>query len=241
MHYRPLFLVCLVAVAACGSGPPAAPIPDGLTRSPVNTAERIIAYTVRDAAPLESKPPQHGMAAATELHQAPVAHARTESACQDHVERKASHIAKIRHASITFELNELLEIRPRSMVFSIPCTPGSDDCRPSETLERVLLRAAARSPRVEIRGRTDATTANASDQVIAARRAQQAQRLLVSNGISETIIHLSALATGGHIADNSTAQGQASNRRVEIEVMDIDPATQNDIESGDPHERDRTE
>ena len=241
MRYRPLFLVCITAITACGSHPPPAPMPDGLTRSPVNTLERIIAYTARNAAPPTSVPPQRGAAAAIERFEAPVGRARAKSAYEDHVDEDAPHIDKLRHASISFESNELLEIRPRSMVFNIPCTPGSVDCRPSQALERVLLHAAARSPRVEIRGRTDATSASASDQVIAERRAQQAQRLLASNAISETVIHLSALATGGHIADNSTPQGRASNRRVEIEVMDISPATNNDIESGDPHERDRTE
>ena len=240
MRYCPLFLVCVAAITACGSHPPPAPMPDGLTRLPVNTPERIIAYTARNSAP-RSAPTERGAAAVIESHETPLMPTPAGSACHHQVDEDAPHIEKLRHASITFELNELLEIRARSMVFNIPCTLGSDDCRPSQALARALLRAAARSPRVEIRGRTDATSASAGDQVIAERRAQQAQRLLARNGISESVIHLSALATGGNIADNSTAQGRASNRRVEIEVMDIDPATNNDIESGDPHERDRTE
>lgn len=89
---------------------------------------------------------------------------------------------------------------------------------PPET-KALLQEHAARAGHISIRGFTDSPSHTARDLAIANSRASAAKRYLVKNGVDERKVHVSAQATGGFIADNSTADGRAQNRRVEIEFL----------------------
>lgn len=256
MHSPLLLLITAAVVAtcaiACSSQPPSPPTPDGRARQSVNTPERIAAYVARHNLDTgDSIDGRHGMrpeaAADTPTAKtAPVGSLRlaqppapdNSGACACAGANRESKDARMPQAAATLAENEILEVRPRSIVFGIPCAYGKSDCQPSPQLASLLLRAAGKSSRVEIRGRTDAASANAADQALAQRRALGFKRYLVGHGISAASLHTSALAAGGHIADNSLAEGRARNRRVEIETMDLDSPTYRVITSGEQHELD---
>lgn len=69
---------------------------------------------------------------------------------------------------------------------------------------------------IQIRGRTDSAFAGVKDKQIAYGRALAAKLILTELGASEERITLSFSGAGDHIAPNSTQQGRARNRRVEL-------------------------
>jgi outer membrane protein OmpA-like peptidoglycan-associated protein len=120
---------------------------------------------------------------------------------------------------------ESIEIREQSVIFRYSHEQGRSAFAPSEKFSQSLLEAVRRAPNVEVRGRTDAPKADDPNRRIALARAMAAKRFLLAQGISENKIEIDVLAAGGYAANNATAEGQARNRRVEIEAMDIDTAT----------------
>lgn len=237
----------VVAVVACSSQPSSAPKPDGRNRQPVNTPDSIAAYAERNTAAASNRPraaPAHQGAPTTQTGSA--AHSNGQQRLLDTCDTVAATDAEsngakpfiARQATITLPAHEMLEVRPRSLVISIPCMFGTANCQPAPRLTRLLMRAAPRSTRIEIRGRTDAVRPNPADQGLALRRAEEFKRHLIRQGIDASLLYTTALAAGGHIADNSDADGRARNRRVEIEIMDLDPHPYHSMPTGDDHEPD---
>jgi outer membrane protein OmpA-like peptidoglycan-associated protein len=90
------------------------------------------------------------------------------------------------------------------------------------TTEQVIeLRGhLAAAKRIEVRARTDAPRPSAADEEVARERALAARHFLISQGADPRVIALNFLSGGDYVADNTTAEGRAENRRVEIEVFE---------------------
>jgi outer membrane protein OmpA-like peptidoglycan-associated protein len=73
--------------------------------------------------------------------------------------------------------------------------------------------------RIEVRGRTDGPTPHPADERVALARALAAKHFLVSQGVDPRRIVLNFVSGAEYVADNTTAEGRAENRRVEIEVF----------------------
>lgn len=217
-------------LAACGSAPKAL-VPDGRHRLQVNTPERISRYgdaaagdhtnTVRpsdDRQRIEALETQ-----VAGLRTAVLAGSGTGPARPASQPPGCPKAATAEAPTACLSSQEHMELRRRSIVFHIPFKFGAADFNPPDSLLSILLKAAADSPRIEVRGRTDADKASHPDALLALQRAQHARQFLISHGIDPARIHASALAAGGHIADNATDAGRAQNRRVEIEAMDVNP------------------
>lgn len=71
---------------------------------------------------------------------------------------------------------------------------------------------------VRIAGHTDSKGTNAYNQGLSERRASAVAQYLSSNGISSSRITTVGLGEEQPVADNSTDQGRAQNRRVEFEI-----------------------
>lgn len=71
---------------------------------------------------------------------------------------------------------------------------------------------------VNVRGRTDGP-AGAGDERVARRRAAAAKDWLVGQGIPGERIFVSYVSAGDYQASNLSTAGQASNRRVDIEII----------------------
>ena len=118
---------------------------------------------------------------------------------------------------------EAIVIQDNGMVFRVMHDFAKTDFHPSKSLQQQLLQAARAGKRIDIRGRTDARSDNEADRNIAMQRALNARVFLANNGIHPRKMHLNVMASGGTVADNSTADGRARNRRVEIETAGIKP------------------
>jgi OmpA-OmpF porin, OOP family len=69
---------------------------------------------------------------------------------------------------------------------------------------------------VSVDGYTDSVGSDAYNQKLSMRRAEAARRYLVDKGIDESRISVRAMGESNPVASNSTADGRAENRRVEI-------------------------
>lgn len=71
---------------------------------------------------------------------------------------------------------------------------------------------------VTIYGHTDNTGSRAVNEKLSKERAEAVANFLVGNGVSRARILTEGLAYDQPVADNSTAEGRAKNRRVEIYI-----------------------
>jgi outer membrane protein OmpA-like peptidoglycan-associated protein len=118
---------------------------------------------------------------------------------------------------------ETIVIQDSGMIFRVTHGFAKTDFLPSRSLKQQLLMAARAGKQIEIRGRTDAATANEIDKNIAMHRALNARIFLANNGIHPRKMRINYQASGDNIADNKTPDGRARNRRVEIETLGINP------------------
>ena len=72
--------------------------------------------------------------------------------------------------------------------------------------------------RVQIAGHTDSTGDTKTNQALSERRANAVKTVLVSRGVKESQITVQGHGESKPIADNSTADGRAKNRRVELHI-----------------------
>lgn len=80
--------------------------------------------------------------------------------------------------------------------------------------ERVKAMASIES--VNIVGHTDSVGADGYNQALSERRADAVKQFLIGRGIDTGIIHASGKGESAPVADNTTDEGRAQNRRVEI-------------------------
>lgn len=95
---------------------------------------------------------------------------------------------------------------------------GSIDFQPSDAVAETLVKAAKEASHVTLRSYTDARVSDESNKRIALARALTARRFLINAGVPAKKIRAFYQSAGGFIADNSTPDGRAKNRRVEIQI-----------------------
>ena len=81
-----------------------------------------------------------------------------------------------------------------------------------------LGNAAGSANRIYLHGHTDAYVASETGTELAIRRAVEVRRLLISLNVEPERIRLFYRGAGNFVANNSTPEGKALNRRVEIEL-----------------------
>ena len=117
---------------------------------------------------------------------------------------------------------ETVVVGPDRITFRVSHDVGHTAFEPTAALEEELLKAAAAAKSISIRGRTDATVADEVETRIALDRAVHARQFLLANGVDAAKIKTWYRAAGGFVVDNSSAEGRAVNRRVEIETRGLD-------------------
>ncbi len=69
-----------------------------------------------------------------------------------------------------------------------------------------------------VKGYTDATGSDKTNQTLSQKRADAVKKELTANGMPTTVVSTQGLGPAQPIGDNATADGRKQNRRVEIEV-----------------------
>jgi len=77
---------------------------------------------------------------------------------------------------------------------------------------------ANKERKLVVEGHTDAQGSNSSNQVLSQKRAEVVRSYLISRGYSSELIQAQGIGEDRPIADNTSAEGRANNRRVEIVV-----------------------
>jgi hypothetical protein len=95
---------------------------------------------------------------------------------------------------------------------------NSSDARVDDRLLGVMGGAARSANRIYLHGHTDAFVASETGTELAIRRAVEVRRLLISLNVDPERIRLFYRGAGNFVANNSTPEGKALNRRVEIEL-----------------------
>ena len=95
---------------------------------------------------------------------------------------------------------------------------NSVEARVDDRLLGVMGGAARSANRIYLHGHTDAFVASETGTELAIRRAVEVRRLLISLNVDPERIRLFYRGAGNFVANNSTPEGKAMNRRVEIEL-----------------------
>ena len=102
---------------------------------------------------------------------------------------------------------------------------GSANIKPefASTLDGLAAQMLAREgSRFSIIGHTDNSGSESYNQQLSERRAEAVADYLVSQGVSAGALSILGLGESRPVADNSTAEGQSRNRRVEIFELSTD-------------------
>jgi hypothetical protein len=95
---------------------------------------------------------------------------------------------------------------------------NSFEARVDDRLQEAMSRAVRSANRIFLHGHTDAFVASEAGTELAIRRAVEVRRLLLSLNVDPERIRLFYRGAGSFVANNSTPEGKAMNRRVEIEL-----------------------
>ncbi|MEP6606750.1 MAG: OmpA family protein [Nitrosospira sp.] len=120
------------------------------------------------------------------------------------------------------DINKTLNARylsGTSATMRVAFDTSSADFAPSPELATVLSEAAKTAEKITIRGRTDSSVAGTIDADLARNRALSARKFLLANGIKPEKIRVFSQGAGDFIAPNTTNEGKAINRRVEIQLV----------------------
>jgi outer membrane protein OmpA-like peptidoglycan-associated protein len=108
------------------------------------------------------------------------------------------------------------ELAPQAEVVRVTFKDNSQYFAPPREIRARLIEMAKQASSVEIRGFTDSTQPSATSEALAKGRADAAKRFLVRRGVDGRKIRVEYEPAGKFATDNSTIEGKAANRRVEI-------------------------
>jgi outer membrane protein OmpA-like peptidoglycan-associated protein len=225
-------LAVAAMLAACSSAPKVA-TPDGSSRVPVNNEAALAAYQVQRAREDSDAKRRGELEASVAALQKQVADLKTYivlKATETDINTPKGAPAQAPSASARKAGAggkgglHMVEVRDNALLFTVTHATAQTAFRVPPAMKDALLEASRASERIEVRGRTDANTPNLVDRDIALHRAMRAYAFLVRNGVAPERIKVTFESAGHFAVDNSTAEGRARNRRVEVEVVGADAA-----------------
>lgn len=227
MYQKIIALSIMTAFVGGCSSVPKPVVPDGSDRTPVNTQVKIEDYKARTTEENANYRERTALTRQVEALNRQMAEMKlymmAVAADAQNSPPKARPVSQQGRApAVAISNAETMEVRDQAIVFRVAHPFAQTAFHPSDSLQESLVRAARDSKRIEIRGRTDSNVDDDANRKIALERALKARLFLVKHGVHPSKIRVSYLASGGFLVDNSTEDGKARNRRVEIETMDID-------------------
>lgn len=108
---------------------------------------------------------------------------------------------------------------PATMILRVEFGFASSDFVPDDEIARVLVPAAKAAYRINLRGFTDSMVISEDNRRLALSRALAVRQYLTAQGVDPKKVRVFYNSAGGFVADNTTPEGQAKNRRVDIELV----------------------
>lgn len=197
------FLVTLTMLASCSS-PPKPPSVDDSNRRPVNSSTAI-----------ELQVCKHDLQNTRLLAAESARHADATAATLANIAARQQALASL----------QPLERAPAqgNAVFTVRFDFGSTRVNMAADSAQTLIAEAVSAPLVMLRGRTDGVADTLAEGRIARERANAVRAFLVAAGVNASRIRATYQPAGDHVADNDSSDGQALNRRVEIEIYRAAP------------------
>lgn len=106
-----------------------------------------------------------------------------------------------------------------AVILSVEFGFNSVEFAPRPDVAQALVAAASRADRITVRSYTDSAVVDDTNRKVALARALAARQYLIERGIDPLRIRAFYNSAGGFIADNSTPEGRAQNRRVQVEMQ----------------------
>lgn len=227
----------IALLAACSSTPPQPAQPDGSTRVQANDPVRVQAFQDRVAQDRALLSENNLLkvqlnvltqklnemtnivrealvlpAAASEPIPSPTLAPRQAPQSQSRQPPKAAE-------TLSFDLpRDAYSVNKNGVVIRVFHEFARTEFEPSPEVAQALRAAVRNADSVLVSGRTDSATPDAINRRIAIERAVKARAWLVANGVPATRITTRFSSSGLFLADNSTQDGKALNRRVEIDI-----------------------
>ncbi len=143
-------------------------------------------------------------------------------------EKQRRHEADMRAQQAAADLSRIAAVKQeaRGTVITLPGNvffgTGKSELRPTaqarlSEVASVLLKAAP-DQTIIVEGYTDSTGKPMSNQELSQKRAEAVRDYLVSHGMSRDRISAKGMGTANPISSNTSPEGRASNRRVEIVI-----------------------
>jgi outer membrane protein OmpA-like peptidoglycan-associated protein len=208
------------------SSPPKPPTVDESRKRPANSAAavnlqrceselhntRIVANEIRREAAAAS-----AVAARLVAQQAMVA--RTASASASASAASAASSAPAVAVAVPLRASpEVAAPAAHNIVYAIFFDYGSTEVSMPDADGERLIADARNAPLVMLRGRTDGSTESPGETRVARGRVSAVRAYLLQAGVDDWRIRSTWQPTGDFIADNTSPEGRARNRRVEIEI-----------------------
>lgn len=138
------------------------------------------------------------------------------------MDKQKKELEQIQHAKVetVTDVNNLKAIKvtfDNGILFATNKSELSPSARTSLEKFAVSLKNSPDTD-ITIYGHTDNTGSRAINEKLSKERAEAVANFLVGNGVSRARITTEGLAYDQPVADNSTAEGRAKNRRVEIYI-----------------------
>jgi outer membrane protein OmpA-like peptidoglycan-associated protein len=206
----------LAALVGCAS--PAKPTePDDRTRRPANTGEAIDLQVCRSQLS-ETRIQLSETARLAEVSEAALAELQVEVARRQGVVDARSHVA----AASAGQTSASGMPRP-NVIWTLRFAFNSAriDAAPAD-LKR-LTDAATAAALVVVKGRTDGSRESMGESQVARLRADAMRHVLVQAGVDPKRIDVQYQPIGDYLVPNTTDEGRATNRRVEVELYSVMP------------------
>lgn len=108
------------------------------------------------------------------------------------------------------------EVDKTQTTVSVTFKLNSIKFEPKDSIKRMLINVAKDASEIDVHGYTDSSVTTKQGEVLANKRAIEAKKYLIANGIADHKINLFYEPSGHFVSDNSTITGRNENRRVEI-------------------------
>lgn len=143
----------------------------------------------------------------------------TKQALDEALADKANCQAKLSQVNKTLDDIERQMESVGTAILRVNFGFDSSKFEPSKEVGEALVAAGKKAKRVNVRGHADNAGAAEINRRVALERALSAKRYLITQGVDKNKVFAFSRGSAEPVGDNTTAEGRAKNRRVDVEFV----------------------